>query len=207
MPKTSPAKRVVNRAGLWIGQKEVPPGSNDGPFVRECFEHTWLKFSAIPKGKAYWCIAFIMRVFDACGFPFPWKTAGAFDMYDRAKAAGWTVLTPKPGDVAIWNIGDGHGSIVLGYDPVAKAVHSIDGNVSDQVKVCVRPISEARGFIRHEALRTIEKPAKPAKQPLYEILSSASGHSAVVYRSTWAKAIVWLRGKKWAGPLSVRRAR
>ncbi len=206
MPKARPAQRVVTRAVKYIGQHEE--GRNDGPFVRRCFEHTWLLFKNIREGEAYWCVAFIMLVFDEEGIPFPWKTAGAFDLFARAQVAGWTgVLTPKPGDVAIWNIGDGHGSIVEKYDAQAKAVYTVDGNVGDQVKRCVRPISQARGFVRHEALRTVKKPAKPTRAPLYEILSSASGHSTVVYRSTWAKAIVWLTGKKWAGPFTIRRAK
>ncbi|HMA26090.1 MAG: CHAP domain-containing protein [Solirubrobacterales bacterium] len=208
----SPADAVLVHASAYIGNHEEPMGSNDGSFVRECFKHTWLKFKAIPKGKAYWCVAFVQRVFDECGLSWPWKTAGAYDFGDRGTQAGWAHKLPKPADVAVWNIGDGHASIVRSYDAKTGLVTTIDGNVSDRVMLCTRPIAEARCFIRHPSLHSKPKPAPaPPKPPLWEVLTSQSGKSVVVYRNRRSKVLAWLGkqsswAKRFPGGIRIRRA-
>lgn len=193
------AQKIVNKAASYNGQHEEPPHSNAGAFVVACFTYTWLKFRQIPRGKAYWCVAFVQMVFAKCGLKLPWGTAGAYDLYARGKAAGWAVAIPKMGDIGIWNIGDGHANVVNGYNAKTRVVTTWDGNVSDRVGLHHYSINQARGFLRHPSLRAKPKPVIPpkkkpkqAKQPLYEVLSSASGKSVVVYRGTWVKVVSWL---------------
>ncbi len=181
MSKPNPAREVVERARFYLGQHEEPLGSNDGRFVRGCFKWTWLKFSAIPKGKAYWCAAFVCRVLGELFGRLPWPSASAHDLYDHAKAAGCAIKIPVPGCVADWNIGSGHTSIVIEVDLKGKRVHTIGGNESDKVAEAWRPISEARGFWLHPALIGTA-PAK-AKKPKAETLTSASGATSVGYSS------------------------
>jgi len=187
--KKTPVQRVLFRAQLYIGRGEIPPGSNTGPFVRECQRYTWLPGTGWP-----WCVAFCQRVFAECGLKLPWGSAGAYDIYDRAKKAGWAKRTPKPGDIAIWNFGTGHASIVRRV--LGSYVETIDGNVGDKVSVCTRPISETRGFIRHPGL-TAKKPVvvPPVKKPKKEVVGSASGTTKTVTTSAlWAlfQSMPWI---------------
>jgi hypothetical protein len=177
MAKFTPAQRVIARAQLYVGMHEEPSGSNSGAFVRKCQSFTWLKGTGWP-----WCVAFCQRVFAECGFKLPWGSAGAWDLYAYARRAGWTKKIPKPGDIAIWNFGTGHASIVRRV--LGTAVETIDGNVGDKVSICVRPIAEARGFIRNPAFTTKTPPPVPkVKKPKKEIVGSASGAQVVAYTS------------------------
>ncbi len=195
--KKTPVQRVLFRAQLYIGMGEDPPGSNTGKFVRECQRYTWLSGTGWP-----WCVAFCQRVFAECGYKLPWGSAGAYDIYDRAKKAGWTKRTPKPGDIAIWNIGAGHASIVKSYDAKAKIVTTIDGNVSDRVIVCHRLLEDARGFIRHPKLKVHPQPMTVPKQkpPKKEKVTSASGDSVVVKNGLLHGWLAKVSGNPWSPP-------
>jgi hypothetical protein len=176
----TPAQRVIARAQIYIGMHEEPLGSNSGPFVKKCQSFTWLPGTGWP-----WCVAFCQRVFAECGLKLPWGSAGAWDLYGLALKAGWTTQKPAPGYIAIWNIGSGHASIVRRV--LGNEVETIDGNVSDKVSVCIRPIKEARGFIRHPQLAAKPKPKllpeDKIKKPVAEVVGSASGKSVIVYSS------------------------
>ena len=186
---TTPTQRVIARAQLYIGQHEDPMGSNRGAFVQKCQSFTWLRGTGWP-----WCVAFCQRVFTECNLKLPWGSAGAWDLYARAQKVGWTHRIPKVGDIAIWNFGTGHASIVRRV--LGNSVETIDGNVGDKVSVCTRPISEARGFIRHPGL-TAKKPVvvPPVKKPKKEVVGSAAGTTKTVTTSAlWAlfQSMPWI---------------
>jgi uncharacterized protein (TIGR02594 family) len=171
----------ISVAKRYIGKAEVPIGSNSGAFVRACQRYTWLAGTGWP-----WCVAFVQRCFAESGRKLPWGTAGAYDLYARGKAAGWAKKTPKANDIAVWNVGAGHASIVERYDPVSGNVITIDGNSIDQVRRCLRHISHARGFIR---VPVKAKPQPKAKKPKAEVVTSASGSEVVVYSSRLRKIL------------------
>src|SRR4051794_34480394 len=128
MATATAVKAVLDRARGYIGQHEVPMGSNRGAFVQECQHHTFLGGTGWP-----WCAAFCHRVFDEAKLPFPYKSASAYGMYAWAQKAGWARTTPAPGMLAVVNEGAGHICIVESYDTKTRVVTSIDGNVSNQV--------------------------------------------------------------------------
>jgi uncharacterized protein (TIGR02594 family) len=162
----------VSIAQKYIGQTEVPLGSNSGAFVRACQRYTWLKGTGWP-----WCVAFVQRCFAESGRKLSWGTAGAHDLYERGKAAGWAKKSPRANDIAIWNVGSGHASIVERYDPATGNVITIDGNSGDRVKRCLRNIKYARGFIRVPIAPT---PQPKVKRPKSQIVTSESGAKVAV---------------------------
>jgi hypothetical protein len=177
--------RAVSWAVNRLGQHEQPPGSNTGPFVRECQAATWLAGSKWP-----WCCAFWVKAWTVAGRKLPYRGAGAYAMLDwyRKNLPGWVVPIERarPGAAVIWNVGSGHCAMLERfYDETRPNVATIDGNVSDAVARRSRHVSLVRGVIDPPEDRGIVKPAKP---PVFEVVTSASGHSKLVYASG-AKAV------------------
>jgi hypothetical protein len=183
-----------------IGQHEVPMGSNTGPFVFSCQSSTWLGGTHWP-----WCIAFIQKAWQEAGRKLPWLGAGAYAMLDWARKEGWdrTVGHCVPGDICIWNIGAGHGSLLEFYDRDTGMVTTVDGNVSDAVGRHIRPQRLLRGCIHIPEVDT--KP--PAKPPLFEVATGASGHAMVVWSGT-RKGLLGAMARliaKYPGGFTIRR--
>lgn len=170
------AALVAAKKDLAAGVKEVPLGSNTGPRVREMQAHTWLGGTGWP-----WCVAACVTWAEEASFKLPYQGAGAYAYLDWAKANGWTCTLGQaiPGDFVVWNLGSGHMSMLA--SPVAGGmVHTIDGNSSDRVKENMRFASLVRGVVH---LPETEHRLGPVKPPLFEVVSSESGHK-VIYVST-----------------------
>jgi hypothetical protein len=172
---------------------EDPRGSNTGKFVIGCQRYTWLPGTGWP-----WCVAFVQRVFAEVNLKLPWGSAGAWDLYERAKKAGWAKKVPKPGDIAIWNIGSGHASIVRRV--LGDYVETIDGNVGDKVTLCRRSVVLARGFIRHPGLTLAPVDVPDVKPPKKETVGSASGDPVIVYRGMLHGWLAKASGNPWNPP-------
>lgn len=167
---------VVAWAKKELGVHEEPPGSNTGQRVRFYQAHTWLEGTRWP-----WCAAFVDTAWEVGGgYKLPWPSAGAHNIGDLAHAAGWTVPIGKliPGDLVDWNIGSGHISIFLRYKN--GIVHTIDGNVSDQVDYRERSASLVR-YAVHVPEKAVAVPVP--RVPMFEVIGSESGHRKVVYVS------------------------
>lgn len=167
------------QSDLKRGTKEEPLGSNSGPRVRIMQGHTWLGGTGWP-----WCVAACVTWAEEAGFVLPYQGAGAYAFLDWArKTPGWTrpLKDAVPGDFVVWNIGAGHMSMLVKYDPQAGTVETIDGNSSDRVRRCLRPASQVRGVV-HLPERLTGKPPQP-KPPLFEVVTSENG-SKVIYVST-----------------------
>lgn len=160
-----------------VGQTEHPPGSNRGRFVQACQAATWLGGTSWP-----WCVSFWVKAWTEAGRKLPYRGAGAYEFlrWHRQHLPGWVVPLEraKPGAAVIWNIGSGHQSMLdKPFKDTKPNVHTVDGNVSDQVKRCVRHHSHVRGVV--DPPKDIGV-VKPAKQPRYEIVTSESGHTVLV---------------------------
>jgi len=139
---------AVRFAITQIGVHEQPAGSNTGLEVRKYQKDgSWLPGTGWP-----WCAAFFNYAVQVGGFQGLDRTAGAWDALTRAEKKGWG-LAPKdwakviPGDGVVFNTGSGHIAVLekpVGDDGV---VYTIDGNASDMVKRCQRPLSSVRGFV------------------------------------------------------------
>lgn len=193
-------------AHIWavqqIGKREDPMGSNTGGFVRFCQQATWLGGTNWP-----WCVAFVMRAYVQAGFKLPWRGAGAYAFLDWARKAGWAKALSEcePGDAVVFNIGAGHvGMLDEPYTQTDPYVVTVDGNVSDSVQRRRRHISEVRGSIHVPEAHKVAA----VKPPVYEVVTSASGHVVVVYVSG-AKAISKRldRMLRRHGKLTIRRRR
>ena len=129
-----------------IGVHEQPAGSNTGPEVRKYQKDgSWLPGTGWP-----WCAAFFNYCVQVGGFQGLDRTAGAWDALARAGRKGWG-LAPKdwekviPGDGVVFNTGSGHIAVVERIKD--GVVFSVDGNASDMVKRCQRPLTSVRGFV------------------------------------------------------------
>lgn len=179
------AKTQHQRAVAWalaqVGKGEVPPGSNQGPFVQFCQSHTWLGGT----GWA-WCRAFTLTARCEGGNKPEDGSAGAWDALDRARARG-QALTPAqhslaiPGDEVILASGAGHACLLLGISTVGgqQVVNTVDGNWGDKVTKTSHPLAEVKGFIHWPEPRIAPKPA-PA--PRAQVVGAASGKRHLVTR-------------------------
>lgn len=160
-----------------LGETEVPPGSNTGPFVQSCQQATWLSGTRWP-----WCVAWFQKAWAQTGYRMPWLGAGAYAFLEWAKSVGWAVRWDQavPGDGVVLNIGAGHMAMLSGAIHHGK-VPTISGNYGDKVAAHTFDISQVRGFIHIPADKTV--PLPPVKPPMFEVVTSASGKRKVVYVS------------------------
>lgn len=168
------------RSELRHGVREDPPGSNTGQRIVTYQRQTWLGGTRWP-----WCVAFFISAWQlGARRKLPYRGAGAYLFLDWAKTAGWAVPLEHaiPGDGVVFNVGTGHMAILAEpYAATAPLVRTVDGNVSDRVDTRSRHGSLVRGCVR-----VPEDPARdpaPPRKPVYEVVTSASGHSKVVYVS------------------------
>ena len=190
--------RALDIARKEIGVHEVPMGKNTGPRVEQYQGADW-----IPGGGYAWCVSFVQWCWKQAGHPLPYPTAGAYDLLKWARKNGWATKKPVPGDAVILNVGSGHCAMFERFD--GNLVHTIDGNSSDQVKANVWPRSAVRGYV-HIKVEGEEK-VKPPKPPLWEVVTSESGHSKVLFtardRFEIAKKLPGFLGK--ANGVTIRR--
>lgn len=170
-------QQVVAWAVSKIGEREEPPGSNRGPFVRFCQAHTWLK------GTGWsWCAAFaVTAVEEGAGVTYPDPSAGAWDLLERARKRGWALgraaTTVEAGDFVVFDIGSGHVGVVEAITPTA--VTSIDGNSGDQVQRVTRSRSLVRGFVAWPD--DLARHAR-SSSPFAQIVGSVTGTRKLVLR-------------------------
>jgi hypothetical protein len=169
------------RRELERGVREEPPRSNTGPRIRWYQRHTWLAGTRWP-----WCVAFFLTAWaEGAGRKLPYPTAGAYDLAKWARAHGWVsdAKHATPGDGVVFKIGTGHIGLLEHVNLAAGNVTTIDGNVSDRVGRHTRPLSTVHTFVHvPETPKSAPDPKPPAK-PVYEVVTSASGHAKVVYVS------------------------
>lgn len=131
------ADEAVRIAVGYIGNKEVPAGSNAGPFVEACLKTVGL-------GKGFpWCAAFTYRVFnEACALAgvanFLPRTGHVLTCWRDVSAARKitaghaTKDTIKPGYLGIMNYGAGKGHIFIvarvSVTDKGLTFHTIEGN-------------------------------------------------------------------------------
>lgn len=167
------------------GVQEDPPGSNTGPRILTYQHQTWLGGTRWP-----WCAAFFVSAWQlGANRPLPYRGAGAYAWLDWARINHWAINLERaiPGDAVVFNIGSGHIAILARpYAETRPNVETIDGNVSDMVAPRTRSASVVRGCI-HVPEDAVKDPP-PAKPPMFEVVTSASGHAKVVYVSG-AKAV------------------
>ena len=123
------AMTALETAKGYIGQKEVPAGSNAGVFVEACLR-------TIGLGKGYaWCAAFVYRCVSeaakAIGVThrLP-RTGGVMKMWntcppDMKKTKTAAIL---PGYLGVMNYGKGLGHIFFVVKVEGDTIHTIEGN-------------------------------------------------------------------------------
>lgn len=184
-----------------LGEREHPDGSNTGPFVVSCQRATWLPGTRWP-----WCVAFWQKAWKEAGRPLPWLGAGAYALLSWARKEGWAVDLDRavPGDAVVFNIGSGHCAMLARpYKQTKPNVETVDGNVSDMVARRTRPAALVRGCVH---VPEHPQPKPPPRKPLFEIVTSESGHAKVVYvapKRAVAKKLAKVFNKH--GGLTVRR--
>lgn len=144
--RSGQAGGMVGLARGEVGQREAPMGSNDSPRIAQYR-------SAVPGGPVGpWCAYFASWVAKQNGTPLGERGQGyarVDDVYAWAQRTGRAVpngpgVTPKPGDLIIW---DEHMGIVESVLPDGR-VRTIEGNSSDQVSQRVHAAGSALGYVR-----------------------------------------------------------
>jgi len=172
-------QRIVSfvKGELAKGVHEVPMGSNRGPRVEWYQSHDFLAGGGYP-----WCVTVWLSACAEAGAPFPYKSPGAYNLYDWCKKHGYVTSSPNVGDGVCFNLGAGHWATFLRFE--GNYVVTIDGNVGDRVQECKRPRSVVRGYV-NPAKGT--PPAK-VKVPLWVVTTSVNGHrQVVVTQRSWKR--------------------
>lgn len=152
-------------------------GSNRGPFVQSCQAATWLGGTGWP-----WCVATWIKAWKMTGYELPYLGAGAYEFlrWHQQHVPAWIVplRKAKPGAAVILNIGAGHLAMLDKPYKGGSVVHTVNGNVSDSVMYSDWPVTLVRGVV--DPPETTAPAPKPKKLPLYEIVTSESGHAVLV---------------------------
>lgn len=188
------------------GKGEVPMGSNTGPFVESCQAATW-----VPGTKWPWCVAAWVKAWTVAGYKLPYRGAAAYAMSDWYKThlpkwwlAPSQLKLAKPGAAIIIREGSGHCAMLLHPYDGGAVVHTVDGNWGDEITVTTHPANIVYGIVDPPEL-LIGK-VIPAKPPLFEVVTSASNHSKVVFvgRQSAVGQKVSKMLNKWGG-VTIRR--
>ncbi len=159
------------------GVREEPLGSNNGVDVRRYQACTWLTPPRPGAAGWPWCVAFWQWCSKEAGLKIPYRGAGAYALLDWARQHGWATMQPVAGDAVVFGIGAGHVGVFDHHD--GDLVHTIDGNWTDRVVAVAHPTANVRGYVHiPEAGVT-----PPVKNPIFEVVTSASGHTKIVYVS------------------------
>lgn len=150
---------ALSIAHSYVGEREVPAGSNAGPFVEGC-----LRLVGLGKGFA-WCQAFMYRIFQEAAQlrgvqnPVP-RTAGVLKCWQMVKAGEKLsrMAEPKPGDQFIMDYGRGLGHTGIVVSVEGNTFTTIEGNTDAAGSrtggmVCLRSRRrddpKMRGYIRY----------------------------------------------------------
>lgn len=161
-----PIKSVLLAALSFVGKKEIPDGSNDGPeiapLVRGYREfHRW----DTPNAPGWCmiavssCIAFGLGLCKNYAYETDWSkhplgtwqggTINPGGIYTWGLKNGRLHHTPKPGDIFVKKSGDvGHAGLVVGIDPMTGILYTLEGNVSNQFGIRVQDPNKLLGFVR-----------------------------------------------------------
>lgn len=94
--EVSVREAALRRALRYVGTKEQPPGSNDGPLIRK-----WLRSAGI-YSPAPWCMAFVHAMYAAEGVQLGgYASVGFFQ--DWARRNGELVTRPLRGDIVCYD--------------------------------------------------------------------------------------------------------
>lgn len=163
---------------------EVPDGSNRGPVQIHRPDGGVDVFQAhdFVAGVGYaWCVCTWLAGLDYAGLKWPYRSPGAYAQGNYARKHGLArpVTELIPGDGCVWQIGAGHLSTFLSYDPRREMVKTIDGNVSNRMGLRERHVS-----LLHTGIHVPEDPKLlPPKEPkpFWVIATSENGHRQLLF--------------------------
>jgi hypothetical protein len=141
----SVAQKMLATAAGEVGVRESPPGSNNSPRIAE-----YRSATAGAPGPGPWCAYFVSWVGRQAGAPVGpnGQGFGSVDaLYSWAQQTGRALprgAQPQPGDLIVWNE---HIGMVESVDATG-AVHTIEGNSSDQVIRRTHAAGTALGYVR-----------------------------------------------------------
>ena len=145
-PDAAAGSRALAYAQAEVGQREEPPGSNDGPRLA-------LYRSAVAGASPGepWCAYFVSWAAQRAGVPLGVDGTGLGSV---AQITDWAQCTgrllppgaqPQPGDLILF--GDRHVGLVESVAPDG-SLTTVEGNYAQAVSRVQRSPSEATGFVR-----------------------------------------------------------
>lgn len=163
------ARRALEAAIRDFGAKEEPLGENRGPQIAHLVDgyaqhwrtaepwHPWCGLAICGWTAEGLGLGHVAKDVDWSRHPFGSWLGAIAAIQDWAKARGCWYRQPLPGDIfTMPRAGSssdpgqgtraGHGGLVVAVE--GKHIHTIDGNVSDQVGTRLRKISSVSGFVR-----------------------------------------------------------
>ena len=130
-PPFNAAAAVAKFARTLIGIHEVPPGSNDGPAVRQIQ-------SATGAYRAPWCVSTVQyEDLHVLGHTYADDTANAYYYAQYGIDHGDTIPAAKIGAAVVYHIGAGHAGRVVAVHPDGTC-DAVEGNEADAVQLVHR---------------------------------------------------------------------
>ena len=137
---TALSDKALQIAKGYIGQKEIPKGSNWGKFVQDCLATVNI-FS-----PAYWCMSFVYRCYKEAAISLQvfnplFKTG--LCMLQLNKTYKLNVFSsPQVGDIFILNLGNGHGHTGIVCEVKGNQFRAVEGNSNmdgsaNGIEVCI----------------------------------------------------------------------
>jgi hypothetical protein len=130
---------------------------NDGTFVEMLLRPRKMKLQP-------WCIALASHIYQTVGIDWPEYHVSTWGCIEWAKKQGLIVTDPLPMDLECFlypkiagKDRQGHGRLILAFDPITKDTVGVDGNVGDKVTCGRRRDRPDRYFIRPRGLGTQHK--------------------------------------------------
>lgn len=177
------ASKILDIARAELGTCESPLGSNNGSAIRKYKAATWLD----PDDGWPWCNAFVDWVWEKAVGKSVCRSAGCNYTYDWAKANGFLVSDPMPGDAAILDYdGDGDYDHITFVEKVNKTTITVVGG--NQTNCVTRTNYDKSKVVSY--VRLPDNTPPPPKRPKYEIVVNIRGDSKVVYTVGSVEAVL-----------------
>lgn len=141
--------KLIEVAKSQIGISEQPPGSNDGPQIKQFLASVGIY------SPAAWCAAFVVWCHLQAKINSIPRTGGVLDLWN--KSPDNRTVTPQPGDVMILDYGNGQGHTGIIIEVNGDTLTTIEGNTNDdgsregyEVARRTRQASKCKGFLHFE---------------------------------------------------------
>ncbi len=183
--RAEPGDAILATLGKRIGCREDPPGSNNGPCVREAQRFTYLRVPRPGEDGWPWCVAEFLRAVELTfGSPYPERTGSVYILDRHARSLGLTIpiADARPGDAALFT-GGTHITTFVTIDRKHGTFVGRGGNQQDAVRDSDYRLSSVATVISADRLAAFlgYQPITNRPRKLWEVVRGDGERAHVVW--------------------------